>query len=75
MQVGHNSTLVMDLEVLWVCICLAKVKVDNVLVYATAIVGVLLAVVLSYLDDAGMTRSLLLAVGLGVLLWRGGNRI
>ena len=43
----HNTYMMMDIEVLWVCILLTKLKMENVLTYSVAIIGVLLCVIIS----------------------------
>lgn len=65
---GHNTLLFMNIEMMWVCICLVKLKIHHIWVYAAAICGNLMAVVVSYMDFMGAARCLLLIAATCLIL-------
>ena len=63
----------MDLEVLWACICFSKMKMPNIWIYSMAIFGVLLSALLNSIGDIGFFRSMFLIAAFYLVFSRGKN--
>ena len=76
MYQGQRGFLFMDVEVLWACILLLKVKIDKLEVYSLAAFGVFASIIFNYLGGLGFfLRSIFVLIATCMMIAKGKNNL